>query len=483
VTATASRRVPARGWDGPGGGAMKVLTAPDRFRGTSVQVCGLWPFAAGSGSPMIGVPLGHHLRTGATVCADPISWFQRAHLISNPSMYVLGLPGLGKSTLVRRTALGLAASGVHPLVLGDLKPDYVDLIRALDGQVITLGHGRGALNVLDTTHAQQAAARLTGDDRRQLLADASSRRLNALQTLIAIVRRAQPTDREESILDRALSVLDDRFGPDEPVIADLLHVLKDGPDPVRQVSGDRGNPDRYYDAIEALESSLQSLAAGIGRLGDVFSSQTTVKMHRDRPVVFDISSINDLQEDLQAAVLVLCWSYGFGAVEISQRLADAGLEPRRNYFVVLDELWRALRSGAGMVDRVDALTRLNRGFGVGQAIITHSLNDLRALNEVDRRKAMGFAERAGYVVMGGLPEAEMPLLRQTVALSAAEASLVTEWNSPATLDPGAGHDTVPPGRGRFLLKVGGRPGIPFEVKLTPTERALNDTNKLWALQP
>ena len=29
--------------------------------------------------------------------------------------------------------------GVMPLVLCDLKPDYVDLIRALGGQVITLG--------------------------------------------------------------------------------------------------------------------------------------------------------------------------------------------------------------------------------------------------------------------------------------------------------------------------------------------------------
>ena len=35
-------------------------------------------------------------------------WFQRANLISNPSAFVLGMPGLGKSTFVRRQALGLA---------------------------------------------------------------------------------------------------------------------------------------------------------------------------------------------------------------------------------------------------------------------------------------------------------------------------------------------------------------------------------------
>jgi type IV secretory pathway VirB4 component len=108
---------------------------------------------------MIGVPLGPNLLSGATLCADPISWFQRARLISTPSMFVLGKVGLGKSSLVRRMALGLTGYGVLPMVLGDLKPDYVDLIRALDGQVIELGRGRGRLNILDPGEARAAADR------------------------------------------------------------------------------------------------------------------------------------------------------------------------------------------------------------------------------------------------------------------------------------------------------------------------------------
>jgi len=141
------QRPPMRGWLGRGRGTSTYVQQADEWRGTTVQVCGMWPFSIGTGTPMVGVPLGRHIHTGATLCCDPISWFQRAKLISNPSAFVLGKPGLGKSTIVRRMATGLAGYGVMPLVLGDLKPDYVDLIEALGGQVITLGRGRGYLNI------------------------------------------------------------------------------------------------------------------------------------------------------------------------------------------------------------------------------------------------------------------------------------------------------------------------------------------------
>jgi hypothetical protein len=161
-------------------------------------------------------------------------------------------------------------------------------------------------------------------------------------------------------------------------------------------------------------------------------------------------------------------------------LADAGLEPRRNYFVVLDELWRALRSGRGIVDRIDALTRLNRQRGVGQAMVSHTMSDLLALpTEEDRMKAKGFVERSGMVICGGLPRAEMGQLTDVVKLSEAEIEMITGWQDPAawsTHDAGEGD---PPGLGNFLIKVGGRTGIPIHVDLTPVERALNDTNKRW----
>ena len=115
----------ARGWTGRGGGMAQMVPSVREYRGTTVQVCGLWPFSSGASSPMIGVPLGRHEETHDTVCCDPISWFQRAQLISNPSAFVLGKPALGKSTMVRRAEQEVAGAAARPKACpanGDARP-------------------------------------------------------------------------------------------------------------------------------------------------------------------------------------------------------------------------------------------------------------------------------------------------------------------------------------------------------------------------
>jgi len=385
---------------------------------------------AGASSPMIGVPLGRHEETQATVCCDPISWFQRARLISNPSAFILGKPGLGKSTLVRRMFLGLSAQGVHPLILGDLKGEHIKAVKALGGQVISLGRGVGYLNILDPGQAVEVAQLLEVNGHHEaatrVRADAHGRRLNMVVSLITISRNNPPTDQEQTILDRAMRVLDDRF-EGIPVLKDLLDVIVSAPDELRQVALDRGDMAVYLQETRALEATLLGLTGG-GKLGEIFSAQTTNPMKRD-----------------------------------------------------LDELWRALRAGKGMVDRVDALTRLNRSVGVGQIMISHTMSDLLALPaEEDRMKARGFVERSGMVICGGLPASEMPLLTAAIPLSRQEQQKLISWQDPPAWDS-RGVDVEPPGRGKFLIKVGGRPGIPVQIGLTSIEKTdgLNDTDTRW----
>ncbi|MFI6244396.1 ATP/GTP-binding protein [Micromonospora sp. NPDC050795] len=471
--------VPHRGSFAPGGGRVNPLDGPTLWRATTVQACGLWPFVSGSGAPMTGVPLGQNISTGATVCGDPFNWFTRARYISNPSLFMLGMPGLGKSTLINRMLIGLAAQGVVPLVLGDLKPDYADTVRALGGQVISIARGVGGLNILDPGAMGAAATRIGGAAGQALASETHGRVLNIVAALFTIVRGRPISDHEQSVLSACLRHLRERT-PDGQTfrLPQLLKVLEEGPPRVRQVTLDRGEESRYRDAVDPLHRSLLGILDG--PLGDTFASETSTRIDPDATAVcIDISGIGEADGQLTAAAMLAAWSDGLGTVAASHALADAGLAPRRWFFTVLDELWRPLRAASGIVDRVDAITRLNRTLGLADAKITHTLKDAEALgSESDKAKARGFVERAGMVACAGLPRSEMQELGRVIGLSRREIEMVSSWSSP----PGwaqNGSNEEPPGRGRFLIKVGGRPGIPIRVVITDTERHLHDTNTRW----
>ncbi|MDY6213649.1 MAG: ATP/GTP-binding protein [Schaalia hyovaginalis] len=479
-----SADAPRRGQPIAGGGYASSMPIMRPYRGTTRQVCGLFPFIVGSGAPLVGVPVGRATNGSGTICADPISWFERG-LISAPSAMVLGLNGLGKSSLVRRMIEGLEAFGVHTMVLGDIKPDYVDLMKALGAQVIEIGHGKGGINPLDAGNSREAASLLRDagatEEADALEAEAHERKKTLVASLVHIIRRSAPSDREETILDEAIRVLEERGG--QPVLADVLNVVREGPAPLRRAALDRGDDAHYREVTEALEASLMALLSG--RFGAIFAVETTTPMMMDRSVVFDVHFLLQADEDLQAAVLLACWSYGFATVETAQMLADVGVAPRRRYQIVMDELWRTLRSSSGLVDRVDALTRLNRSVGVGQMMITHSMSDFAALeSESDRLKALGFVERSKMLFLGGLPAREMDLLSGVVAVSEAEQELLASWNAPGTYDPSTGREAAPVGRGKFLLKTSGAPGSPLRLDFVKSEvaRGLSNTNQRWEMR-
>ena len=485
------RRPGPRGFTGPGGGRWRQIPVAGEYRATTVQACGLWPFASGSSRPGDGVPLGWDLLTRTTVCCDPLSWFW-AGLIGNPSMLVLGRPGLGKSSLAGRMIFGLAHRGVRPLVLGDLKPDYADTVAALGGQVLRIARGAGRINPLDPGAMGDAAHRIGGIAGAELAREAQERATTMVSALIQLIRRAPLADYEDAMITAAVRVLttahgSGHLGAAPATLPDLVRVIADGPDPVQAVALSRGEPERYRALSDQLHRSLLALLDG--PLGATFSGSTTARISPDAPgVCVDISGIAEHDERLTAAVMLACWSDGFGAIEAAKALADAGLAPDRRFFIVLDELWRPLRIGAGLPDRMDSLTRLNRADGVGQAFLTHTLKDLESMaNREDQLKARGFAERAGMIVTAGLPRSDLELLSAVVPLSRREIDLVASWSTPRSWAPhrvrdvhGRTRPAPPPGLGKFLIKVGeDKAGIPVQLHLTQTEIDLHDTNARW----
>lgn len=483
------RPLPRMTWRGGywrGGGYAQRMPTIDMFLGTTRQVAGFfWPFSVGMSVPVDGVPIGRLTTTGEAVCCDPITWYQE-DIVPQPSMFVLGQPAIGKSTFVRRQVWGLKAFGVNAVIPGDLKGEYVDLVSKLGGQVIPMGPGIGSLNILDPGDVHGVLQRLSGSLRDDLLRDYQMKREETLEIILSIVRtKSNPlTDVDRTILSVGLEELYERTKGDErpPTISDLRDLITSAPASLRGIANfdDPDDTDAYRRATHSLVASLNGLANPYGRFKNMFCAQSSDTVDLSRPVVFDIQSIDKSGDDMVAAVLAATWTAAFAAKNAADLMAEAGLQPRRNHVIIMDEVHRALRSSPLMVERLDLLTRLNRQWGFGQIMITHTVADLMCLgSEEENLKALGFVSRSAIKVLGALDRHEVDeYLRKKAGMSISkrEEDLLADWNTPL----GYGADAAWKGRGKFLVKSGDLPGLPTELELCPTELSgFNDTDRKW----
>lgn len=476
-----------RGFTGRYSGYAAVQNGPQEWQTTTNLGCGFNPNVVGAPAPMIGTALGRHVITNAEVGCDPMSWF-REGIIANPSAFVLSLPGLGKSTLIRKMLMGGVATGQVPIIAGDIKGEYVGFVQQVGGQVITIGHGEGHLNPLDVGALGRVIPKLEEHGAQELVDRAKEqvhgRQVSMVATLVGLSRGEKIRDYEAMIVSAALREMYEDAELDwnnPPILRDLIEHLEKGSERLWQLARARES-EQWDSRVDALILSLNSLLDGA--TGRIFSGQTTTPINVDSTAVcIDVSAIDRGDSAMKAAVMMASWSSAFGAIEASHMLSDAGLEPQRYFTVTLDELWQVLASAPGMVSQIDALTRLNRTDATSLCMITHTLKDLEALpTEEDRKTAMGFIERAGMVICGGLPSSELSILSGQLWFSPAEAQMITSWSkgAPPKRSRTRGAKATPPGRGRFMIKPSkdGSPGVPVQTVLMPSEveLRLHDTN-------
>ncbi|GAB3480531.1 hypothetical protein [Nocardiopsis coralliicola] len=464
---------PLFGWRHSGGGLAPNIPNAAEYQATTAQACGLFPFVTSSKPPAIGTPIGRDLLSGEVVCMDPMAWL-RAGLVTNPGCFVLGQPGTGKSTFVKRLVTGAVAFGSQAIILGDTKPDYTDLVAHLGGQVVKIGRGLERINPLDAGPLGGVMEHLDHVDREKLRWEVRSRRISLLMALCTLIREGRIDNSEEVVLGAAIDLLDERLaGTRQPTVIDVLRVVEEGPESLRSFARADGHA-QYAQRVDGLVFTLRLLCTG--SLAGVFDGETTSPLDMEAPAVsVDISRVGAAGDKLLTAAMLCTWSYGFGMVDAASVLAEHGLMRRRSYIGVMDELWRALRGAPGLVEFADSLTRLNRSKGMASVMVTHSLSDLEALaSEEDRAKARGFVDRSAITVLAGLPPRELAWVNRITPMTGPERGLVASWSSPDSWQPGARH----PGRGKYLIKTGAeRLGIPVQMSLTADERHLYDTDQ------
>ncbi len=498
------RKLTPRGYQGVNGGRWGLMPQLATWFSSSVQVPGLYPWSLGSARPACGVPLGPDLINWSIVYFDPISWFE-AGLISNPSVMIFGIPGMGKSSFVCRLCAGLADRGHPPLVFGDIKGEYSALIRGLEGDVVEIAPGLATINPLDLGALMEAAARISavewvaikhhpdgGKTGAQVATELRELALQQASTLIIgiarLVRGAALKDFEETLISIATRLVHERM--ENPILRDLVDLIEEGAlddgtahPALMQASVTFGRTE-YRREVRRLLQTLRSIVDG--PMGVIFNGPTTVRLRVDNPggLSVDLSGMRRADKKVLAAVMIATWAHGFSAIDAQWELSQAGLAEFRNPFVVGDELWKPMSLAPGMAGLIDQLFRTNRTEGVGQAWVTHSPKDaLKLPTHEDREAALGFAENAGAIVMFGLAKNAVDALDETtVSLNEKERQAVTSWRSPRSFRARRarnGRPKPPPGAGKALIKVQGATGIAVQVVLVDQELQLHDTNERW----
>src|SRR5262249_27696419 len=138
---------------------------------------------------------------------------------------------------------------------------------------------------------------------------------------------------------------------------------------------------------------------------------------------------------------------------------------------------------------------LNRTTDDVTIYVTHSLLDVEALpTEMDRAKARGLMDRCDTWVLGASTTEELGRVTGKRMLTEQEVMMVSSWASATStgLDIDPTYDDEDdmrrvedettarhPGRGKYLIKLGTRPGIAAALELTATEQRLyrTDTNR------
>ncbi|NYI81214.1 hypothetical protein [Nocardioides panzhihuensis] len=473
---------PGRGWAKPGGGLVPWVSAPVEYHASSVQACGLWPHVVGASTGGVGAPLGEHLHSGEAVFGDPLAMF-RAGMIQNPGCAVLALTGRGKSTMIALMATGALARGDQVFFPADLKPDYSQFVTAMAGpQAVTkFGRGAGSMNMLDPGDAFKAADTYKHRDPQlaeKLRAEAIGRAQDITVAMFEVYRRAPLDQNDDELLREAIKiVLSGYESGSTPTLPDLIRLIRTGNPTLRDLTLTE-TQEAYAEAIHDLLRTMVSFDRG--DFGAAFGRASTAHVSMDYPTMsIDVSAVQGASDKLLAGVLYSSWAHTFGAIEVHHLIADAGHHPRRHQMVVLDELWSVIGASAGMAARVDALTRTNRTQAVANVLCTHTFRDLEAVrDESAREKARGFVERSGMVVVGEVRSHDLQALRDSLGkVSAREVEEIESWGEGESIDPATGR-MVAASLGKFLMKYGSKPGVPFRTDHSAIAH-LMDTSSRW----
>jgi type IV secretory pathway VirB4 component len=404
---------------------------------TTAHACSLYPWAMQTGFGTAGMYIGRdHLAGGAPFCFDAFE-AHRLGLVSNPNMFIMGKPGMRKSTLVK--TMLWRQQGVYGnrrfVAIADPKNEYQVLGEAMGLSRLSLAPG-GATRVNPLAGGPLDGSGEEGRARRQA---------QMVEALVGTVLGRGLGEAEKTAVWSALAQV--RARVDNPILADVVAALWN---PTAEMLGAlRRDEAAWQRDTEEVALALEGMLART--LRGMFDGDST-NIDWDGPgMVLDLSAV---YSDPTALALVMIAVTGWWR-ELR------GMAGRRRWVQVLDELWAVLRF-LEVVAYVQESLKLGRNYGVANILVAHRPSDLKAQandGSAAAKIADGLLSDTATKVTLGQDSGEIAEVAARLGLRGPEAAVVERL--------------VP---GRALWQIGGARLAVVQHHLGSEEFALVDTD-------
>lgn len=400
-------------WLGPPGPAAGRTPLPLRLplhKETTAQLRGTYPFLADTGLPAFGMYIGQERFTRSCFCFDPFRLYNaRPQVLSNPTTFLAGVIGSGKSSLAKTMLLRALAFGYRFVVPADVRGEYAPLANAAGITPITLGPGAARpLNALTTP------ALPPGLDTGQWW---DIVRAHWESLLDGLIRAALPGQRaltpaESTAIELALDEVT-RTAKDDPARAapaSLPLVMEALFDPTKRTA------EEMRMTLPELRAATADIALVIrrlvhGSLRGLVAGTDQTRFDANLPgVVVDLSRVR-VANDAGMALAMAC-------IQSMMELAFAFDRARR--IVVYDELWRLVAYPA-LVARIMAGIKLTRDTGTAHLLVTHRISDLLGGNAEAQRLALGLLADCSTRIIYRQATDQVPATAQALELTDIEA--------------------------------------------------------------
>lgn len=425
------------------------------FRGTSNQVCGIYPFLSADPLPAAGIPLGIDIHAGTTFPYAPAHWVASG-IVENPNVLLTGRPGSGKSTVAKLVTLRGAVVGTRTLIAGDLKGEYNALACWLEVEPTILGHSVARLNPLDAGPLGRRGKDAV--DRERRIKEVHRRRLALLCALAAMAVKRRLSSEEEAALNLVLRRSEGSDARDatlaDPILPEVISEL--------DCLSEHDAKDLWFDSLRELKDAVRPVALGLrgmldGALGGVFDGPTTHPLNFSAPIqTVDISRLESRGDTAIAGVLACLSSWSQAAID--DPTEDEGAPSRQ---LVRDEMWRQLKF-PWLTAKIDSDLRLSRKHGVVQFLVTHELGDFDASGDPETARLIAGKCATQVTYAQDIPAQSK--VAEKLALNTTERQMVASWT--------AGQ------RGRALWRIGARRRYVVQTRLSAIEKQITHTDEM-----